>query len=107
MQTGTETSTGNGKRRSTGARGRQDRAGQEKVIRPGELKERLPHLIALHNTAKEASKDLSDAVKSVAEKSGLLASVVRRLVVAKAGDNFEEKKKEAEQLSLVFDEVAA
>lgn len=87
------------------ARGRQDRSRQEKVIDMSKLKEKLDHLVSLNKTAKDASKDYSDAVKAAAEKSGLLASVVRRYVVAKAGDSFDEKKKEAEQLALVFEEV--
>lgn len=88
-----------------GARGRQDRSGQEKVIDMSKLDERMAHLIKLHNGARASNKDLSDAVKAVAEKCGLLASVVRKLVVAKAGDNFDEKKKEAAQLALAFDEI--
>ncbi len=92
-------------RAQRGARGRQDRSGQEKVIDKTKLTEKLDHLVRLHTSAKEAQKDLSDAIKAVAEKSGLLASVVRKIVVAKAGESFEEKKKEAEQLALMFDEV--
>lgn len=88
-----------------GARGRQDRSGQEKVIDKTKLVEKLPYLVKLHTSAKDAAKDLSDGIKKVAEQSGLLASVVRKIVVAKAGENFEEKKKEAEQLALMFDEV--
>jgi len=109
MQTDTTTDTSKRRPRGNGeskARGRQDRAGQEKVIRMQELTERLPHLVSLHNTAKDAAEDFSSAVKSIAEKSGLLSSVVRRIVTAKAGDNFDEKKKEAQQLSLAFDELA-
>lgn len=87
------------------ARGRQDRSGQEKVIDMSKLTERLPHLVKLHTASKDANADLSSAITTVAEKSGLLASVVRRVVVAKAGENFDEKKKEAEQLELVFAEL--
>src|SRR5579885_2803699 len=94
-----------GRGRKRQARGRQDRGGQEKVIKIDELKSRLPHLVSLHNKAREAAKDLSSAVKAVAEKSGLLATVVRKAVVAKAGDSFDEKAKEAEQLELVFGEI--
>lgn len=93
-------------RAQRGARGRQDRSGQEKVIDKSHLTERLDHLVQLHTRSKESSKDLSDAIKAVAEKAGLLASVVRKIVVAKAGESFEEKKKEAKQLALMFDEVA-
>ena len=91
--------------RGSKARGRQDRSGQEKVIEVAKLIEKLPHLQGLYNTAKEANKDFSDAVKAVAEKSGLLASVVRKIVVAKAGENYDDKKKEAEQLEMVFGEL--
>lgn len=87
------------------ARGRQDRSGQEKVIDMSKLTERLPHLVKLHTSAKDANSDLSSAIKTVAEKSGLLASVVRKVVVAKAGDSFDDRKKEAEQLELVFAEL--
>ncbi len=93
-------------RAKRGARGRQDRSGQEKVIDKAKLLERMDHLVDLHNRARASGKDLSDAIKAVAEKSGLLASVVRKLVVAKASETFDEKKKEAEQLALMFDEVA-
>lgn len=79
-------------------RGRQDRSKQEKVIDMGKLNERIDHLVSLHKSSK-------DAVKAVAEKAGLLASVVRKFVVAKAGESFDEKKKEAEQLALVFEEA--
>lgn len=87
------------------ARGRQDRSGQEKVIDKTHLVEKVPYLVELHTRARDAQKDLSGAIKAVAEKSGLLASVVRKIIVAKAGESFDEKKKEAEQLALMFDEV--
>ncbi len=93
----------NGKR---APRGRQDRSGQEKVIKMKELEDRLPHLVSLKNKSSDAAKDFSSAVKAVAEKSGLLASVVRKVTIAKSGDNFDEKAKEAEQLELVFGKVA-
>jgi hypothetical protein len=103
-QPGQEVSTPR-RRRST--KGRQDRSGQEAVIKMAALDERMPHLVKLHGNAKDASKDFSQAVKAVAEKSGLLASVVRRFVTAKAGEHFEDKQKEAYQLSLVFGESKA
>lgn len=87
------------------ARGRQDRSKQEKVIDMSKLTEKIDHLVNLHKATKDASADYSAAIKVVAEKAGLLASVVRRFVVAKAGESFDDKKKEAEQLALVFDEI--
>lgn len=91
--------------RRKAAPGRQDRSGQEKVVKLKEFEDRVPHLVSLYNAQKTAAKDFSDAVKAVAEKSGLYASVVRKGVVAKAGDNFEERQKEATQLELVFDRL--
>lgn len=88
-----------------GAKGRKGKDKQEAVIEIGKLRQKLPELVKLKKTADEASANLNDAIKSAAEKSGLLASVVRKVVVASAGENFEEKKREAEQLSLAFEEV--
>lgn len=89
------------------AKGRTDRSGQEKAIEMAQLDERMPNLVALHAAANLARVELSDAVKATAEKSGLLASVVRKFVVAKAGEHFKDKMKEAYQLSLVFGESKA
>lgn len=95
------------RRRARKPAARVDRSGQEKVQQPEVVKERLDHLIKLHTKAKDAGEDLSSAIKAVAEKSGFLASVVRKIVVAKAGEeeSYEEKVREAEQLSLLFTEV--
>ena len=79
--------------------------GQEAVERPQVLREAMPELVSLKKAADEASRDLSEAIKAKAKESGFLASVVRRLVVAKAGDKFGEKQREVEQLALVFEEV--
>lgn len=86
-------------------RGRKDRNQQEKVITMGPVKEKLPHLIKLHNAHKDTGKDLSDAIKAVAEKSGLFSSVVRKFVAAKAGELFDDKKREAEQLAIIFEDI--
>lgn len=96
------TQTGNGK----APRGRKGKDKQSAVIEASVLKERLPQLVKLKNAADEASEDLNDAITAAAEKSGLLATVVRKIVSASAGEDFESKRREAEQLSLAFDEVA-
>lgn len=91
-----------------GARKPQARKGrdkQEKVEQPQVINERMDQLVRLKKASDEASQDLSDAIKKAAEDSGYLASVVRKIVVAKAGDGYAEKKREAEQLALLFDEV--
>lgn len=89
------------------ARGRKDRAGQEKVVKMAELDDRMPNLIGLYNTMVQSRQEFSEAVKATAEKSGLFASVVRKFVVAKSGEHFAERRDEAFQLSLVFGESKA
>lgn len=92
------------KKDSEGVRGRTDN-GQEAVIKLESLQTKVQHLVGLHNTAAEAKQDYNDAVKAVAESSGLLAATVSRYVKARAGDNFEDAKTKALQLSLVFEEI--
>lgn len=86
------------------ARGRVDN-GQEAVINLESLTTRMPDLLKLKAAADDAKTDYADAVKATAEKSGLLASTVRKYVNARAGDNFDEEKTKVEQLALVFEEV--
>ena len=97
-----ETSKGNGKARSLGRQGKDK---QEAVLKSTVLKERMSQLVKLKTAADEASQNLNDAIKAAAEKSGFLASVVRKVVVAKAGEDFEGKHREVEQLQLAFDAV--
>lgn len=100
-----ETGKGNGKGR-TEVQGRKAKDRQEAVIEPKVLKQRMGELVKLKKAADSASEDLNDAIKACAEKSGLLASVVRKAVVASAGEDFEAKHREVEQLQLAFDAVA-
>lgn len=86
-------------------KGRKDADKQEAVIKTGPIKEKIDDLVALYIKMGRAADTFNDAVKATAEKSGLLASVVRKFVVARAGEKFEEEKRKCEQLQLVFDEV--
>lgn len=86
-------------------KGRKNADKQEAIISMLPVKESIEELVALHIKAGEASDKFSEAVKATAEKAGLLASVVRKFVQARAGEKFEEKKTECDQLSLVFEEV--
>lgn len=85
-------------------RARQD-GKQEAVERPQILRESMEELVRLKKASDEAAADFSEAIKAKAKEAGFLASVVRRLVVARAGDKFAEKQREVEQLALVFEEV--
>ena len=88
--------------------GRKD-AGQEAVVKLESLSTKVDHLIALHEKVATATNDYQDAVKAVAEASGLLSATVTKYVKARAGDEdkFEEAKTKALQLALVFEEVKA
>jgi hypothetical protein len=54
----------------------------------------------------DSNAAFSDAIKVTAEKGGVQAAVLRKFVKATAGDQREEKKRENEQLCLLFDEVS-
>lgn len=103
-QIGTDKGNGKNKPRTAG-KGRMDADKTPAVKKPKVISERLPELVKLHNKAKDASEAASDAITKAAEDSGYLASSVKKLVNAKAGDKFEEKHREVEQQAELFDEV--
>ena len=80
---------------------------QEQVIKIESLNTRIKHLVGLHNKAADASKDLAEGIKKVAEESGLLAATVRKFIAAKASEDFDEAKRKVVQLALVFEEANA
>lgn len=89
-------------------RGRKDKDRDDgEAIKLEPLKKSLRELGTLAAKADEASAKLKDAVKAVAERSGLLSSVVRRLVRAHSGDSdhFADEKRKAEQLGIAFEEI--
>ena len=87
------------------ARGRKDGQGQEAVFKTGPLRETLEDGVALKIAADDAGEKYGDWVKATAEKCGMLAAVVRKVVNAKAADKWDEEARKAEQLNLAFDEV--
>lgn len=78
---------------------------QEQIIDLKEIKDKIEYLVTLKLAADNASKDFSEAIKETAEHSGILASSLRKFVVARAGEKFAEKARECEQLSLLFEDV--
>jgi hypothetical protein len=98
MQTATDT----GKARAP--RGRKDRDKQEAVIEAAVVHEKILYLENLCRASISAADEFNDSIKAVAEKSGLMASVVRKYVVARVSDKVEDKRRESEQLSLLFTE---
>lgn len=98
----THTQRGNGKDKG---KGRMDADRQPAVKKPKVIAERIDELVRLHVKAGEASEDAKAAITKAAEDSGYLASAVRKLVTAKAGEKFEEKHREVEQQLELFEEV--
>lgn len=98
MEASTETST------TKPVRGRKEQ-GQPKVIQLESLRTRVDDLVDLRAKAAAAADAYGEAVKATAEQAGLLASVVRKFVDARAGEKFEEAKTKAQQLSLCFEEI--
>ena len=103
-ETGTTKGKGRGKAKEKPL-GRIDGDGQEAVIKMGPVKDNIMELVNLYVEAGDANAKFNDAIKATAEKSGLLSSVVRKFVVARAGENFGETARKVEQLSLIFSEV--
>lgn len=91
--------------KAKGTRGRKNAEKQEAVCKPDVLEKKLKELIRLHIAAKEAATDESEAIKAAAEASGYNASNIRALVVANAGDNFSDKKRNVDQQYELFDEI--
>lgn len=87
------------------ADGRKDASGQSKVIQTSLVKDRLEHLCDLHQKAEDSKEALSIAIKATAEASGLLASVVKRRVVASVKDQYADRKREYDQLALLFSDT--
>src|SRR4051812_39520007 len=88
-----------------GARGRKDENKQEATIKLEAMSVKVDTLVGLYKHQQAVALDFSDAVKAVAEESGLNAKTVRTFIVAKSGEKFEQRKRDVQQLALVFDEV--
>jgi len=66
----------------------------------------LAHLLTLYQSAKLSADDLSAAIKTTAEKAGVHPAALRRYVSARASEKYQEKRAEAAQLQLMFEEIA-
>lgn len=91
------------KAKGKGTKGRKDASKQEAVPDADQVREDLEDGVALYTKMGSAQDTFNDWIKAKAEKSGLLAANVRKYVVAAATDKLEEGKRNAEQLSLLFD----
>lgn len=100
-QSGEEQTGKNGRK---GAKGRKD-GNQEAVIKTKVVKDRIDDLLVLLSKAESAATKYGDAIKATAEASGINSGALRKFVSARAGEKFEDKKRDCEQLSLLFEEV--
>lgn len=106
MTTASSTETGtNGSKKGTKSRGRKTADKQPAVERPQVLGEKMSELLKLHSEVVLATEEFGEAIKKVAEESGLLAKNVRSFVLARAGERFAERKREVGQLDLLFNEI--
>lgn len=62
-------------------------------------------LVAGLKSAQESTAIFNDGIKAFAEKAGIQASVLRKFIVARAGESFDNAKRDALQLSLLFEEI--
>ena len=101
-----ETQTTASKRKGKTA-GRVNPDGQEAVTRPEVVAKKIDELETLELKAREAKKDVSEAIKAVAValESGYNASQVRRLVAARIGESFKDKLRDAQQQLELFETI--
>ena len=85
-------------------RGRKE-GGQEQVVKAAVVKDKIDHLVSLHTASEEAATNLSDAIKDIAGKAGIHASVLKRFVAARAGENYSKALERNEQLAFLFESV--
>jgi hypothetical protein len=79
---------------------------QESVVRADQLTPAvIDSLVADFLYAADAANTLSEGIKAAAEKAGIQATVLRKFITARAGEKFEEKKRDCAQLNLLFEEV--
>jgi hypothetical protein len=79
---------------------------QESVVRADQLTAAaIDTLVADYKYAAQAADTLSEGIKAAAERAGIQATVLRKFITARAGEKFEEKKRDAAQLNLLFEEV--
>jgi len=79
---------------------------QEEIIKLDELHPlAIETMIADFKHAQDAATVLGESIKAWAEKAGLQSSVLRKFISARAGESFPDKKRDAMQLSLLFEEL--
>ena len=80
-------------------------AGQEAIIKSGEVKKRLDDLKKLYTSKQDAAVLYREAIKKAAEAAGINAKPLRDYVNALCNEKSEQRRRDAEQLELLFAEV--
>lgn len=62
-------------------------------------------LVADLKHAQATAETFNDGIKAQAEKAGIQSSVLRKFIAARAGEKFADAKRDALQLSLLFEEI--
>ena len=96
------------KERKQTVRGRKAKTSdhQEAIVRISELNPlAIETMIADLKHAQDAATVFGESIKMWAEKAGIQSSVLRKFIAARAGENFPDKKRDAQQLSLLFEEI--
>lgn len=75
-------------------------------IKLQEIRAATGELEAACNRKREAAQDFTDLCKLVALKAGIDASVLSTYITAVCNETIAKKEKQAEQLSLLFEELA-
>jgi len=75
-------------------------------IKISEIKSACPELEAACNRKIDAAENFANLCKLVALKSGIDASVLSTYITAVCNETLAKKEKQAEQLSLLFEEMA-
>lgn len=90
-----------------GVPGRKDHDGGEQVVNIIPLRKKLLNLEVLKGVADDARESFNDAVKAVAEETGLMSSAVKKLVKARTDDKVDDEKRKAIQVAMLFEEIGA
>ena len=78
----------------------------ENVVKMQALRDCMPQLLELYEQKRDTAGAYAEVVKAVAETSGLLSSTITKYVSARANDKTEAVRQQANQLSLIFEEMA-
>ena len=76
-----------------------------KGIKLGEIRGASPKLESLCDAKISAAEDFANAVKLAALQAGVDASVLSTYITAKVNDTLRKKQNQAEQLTLLFEEL--